>query len=126
MTTTNWTSIGRLDEIPKQGARIVLAGKMKIAIFHTVEGEVYAIEDRCPHLGGPLSQGIVHGGQVTCPLHNLVIDLKSGAAVGPDDGCVHTIPVRVDDGVVSLDTTGVAGVRAVAATSQCAGDSKAA
>ena len=73
-----------------------------IAIFRTAEDEVFAIRDRCPHAGGPLSQGIVHGARVTCPLHNWVIDLASGAATGPDTGCTGSFPVQVENGSIRL------------------------
>ncbi|GGE44476.1 tRNA-(guanine-N1)-methyltransferase [Agaricicola taiwanensis] len=98
------TTIGRIDDIPREGARMVRAGPMEIAIFRTVADEIYAIDNRCPHRGGPLSEGIVHGGFVTCPLHNWVIDLKTGLAQGADEGCVRTIATYVDaDGRLSLD-----------------------
>jgi len=66
-----------------------------IAVFRTKDDEVFALEDRCPHKAGPLSQGIVHGHHVTCPLHNWLIDLRTGQAVAPDQGCAPTIPVQV-------------------------------
>ena len=68
----------------------------KIAVFRTVDDHIFAIEDHCPHKGGPLSQGIVHGAAVTCPLHNWVISLETGKALGADEGSVRTIPVKVD------------------------------
>jgi nitrite reductase (NADH) small subunit len=74
----------------------------KIAVFRTAENEVFAIEDQCPHKGGPLSQGIVHGKAVTCPLHNWVISLENGQALGADEGAVRTIPVRNVDGLLSI------------------------
>ncbi len=97
--------VGLLDDIPVAGARTVKAGAFDIAVFRTTGGKVFALVDRCPHRAGPLSQGIVHGEQVTCPLHNWVIDLASGEVVGPDAGCSQTIPVRVEDGRVHLDLT---------------------
>jgi nitrite reductase (NADH) small subunit len=68
----------------------------KIAIFRTAEDRVFALVDRCPHKSGPLSQGIVHGSAVTCPLHNWVISLETGKALGADEGAAHTIPVKVE------------------------------
>jgi nitrite reductase (NADH) small subunit len=101
-------AVGTLDDIPRQGARVVLAGTAEIAIFRTVTDEVYAIDNRCPHRGGPLSEGIVHGGFVTCPLHNWIISLETGMAQGADEGCVRTIPVLVDaEGCISLDLPGI-------------------
>ena len=87
--TENWIAVAHLSDIPRRGARCIRNGGMTIALFRTVEDEVYAIEDKCPHRGGPLSQGIVHDGCVTCPLHNWVISLKTGKAQGVDDGGVR-------------------------------------
>jgi len=96
--------IGRLDEIPRRGARCVETRHGRIAVFRTEDDRVFALEDRCPHRGGPLSQGIVHGHGVTCPLHNWVIDLESGQAQGADEGEVRRYGVAVDaDGVLWLD-----------------------
>ena len=66
------------------------------------DDNVFAIKDECPHKKGPLSQGIVHGTTVTCPLHNWKIDLKSGEALGPDEGCANVFPIKVEDGKVFL------------------------
>ena len=92
----DWTAIGSVADIPRRGARCVDTPEGKIAIFRTADDQVYAIEDHCPHKGGPLSQGIVHGTAVTCPLHNWVISLETGRALGADEGAVRTIPVRVE------------------------------
>lgn len=92
----NWVSIGCLSDIPRRGARCVDTPEGKIAVFRTADDQVYAIDDHCPHKGGPLSQGIVHGTAVTCPLHNWVISLETGRALGADEGAVRTIPVRVE------------------------------
>ena len=101
----SWVKIGFLDDIPRRGARCVATPQGKIAVFRTVDDQVFAIVDRCPHKGGPLSQGIVHGTSVTCPLHNWVISLETGKALGADEGEVPTIPVKVDEGqlFISLD-----------------------
>ena len=93
----NWVEIGKLSDIPLRGARCVKTPQGKVAVFRTAENEVFAIEDHCPHRGGPLSQGIVHGKAVTCPLHNWVISLETGRALGADEGAVRTIPVRVEE-----------------------------
>lgn len=92
----NWISIGTLSDIPRRGARCVATPQGKIAVFRTTDDQVFAIEDHCPHKGGPLSQGIVHGAAVTCPLHNWVISLETGKALGADEGAVRTIPVRIE------------------------------
>jgi nitrite reductase (NADH) small subunit len=90
----SWIAIGSVADIPVRGARCVATPFGKIAVFRTATNEVFAIEDRCPHKAGPLSQGIVHGAAVTCPLHNWVISLETGRALGADEGAVRTIPVR--------------------------------
>ena len=92
----NWIAIGTLSNIPQRGARCVDTPSGKIAVFRTAEDKIFAIDDHCPHKGGPLSQGIVHGAAVTCPLHNWVISLETGKALGADEGCVRTIPVKVE------------------------------
>ena len=91
----NWIAIGKLEDIPLRGARCVMTPQGKIAVFRTAENEVFAIDDKCPHRGGPLSQGIVHGAAVTCPLHNWVISLETGKALGADEGEVRTFPLDV-------------------------------
>jgi nitrite reductase (NADH) small subunit len=97
-----WIAIGNITDIPLRGARCVKTPQGKVAVFRTSENEVFAIEDHCPHKGGPLSQGIVHAKAVTCPLHNWVISLETGKALGADEGAVKTIPLRNDDGVLFI------------------------
>jgi len=92
----NWTHIGLISDIPRRGARCVNTPMGRIAVFRTADDRVFAMEDRCPHKGGPLSQGIVHGASVTCPLHNWVISLETGKALGADDGAVRMIPIMVE------------------------------
>jgi len=77
---TRWIEIGALNDIPRLGSRVVRTPGGDIAVFRTESDEVFALDDRCPHKGGPLSQGIVHNKRVTCPLHNFVIELGSGQA----------------------------------------------
>ncbi len=100
---TAWADVGSIDEIPARGARIVRTARGCVAVFRTSAGEAFALEDRCPHKGGPLSQGIVHGASVTCPLHNWVISLETGEAQGADKGVVRTIPLRIEEGRILLD-----------------------
>ena len=99
----DWIEVCRIDDIPALGARVLeREGGDNIALFRTASGNVFALRDRCPHKGGPLSQGIVAGETVTCPLHSWNLSLESGEARAPDVGCVTTYPVRVEDGVVWL------------------------
>ena len=95
MTEVEWVEIGKLSEIPLRGARRVCAGRRPIAVFRTGDDEVFALIDRCPHRAGPLSEGIVSGRSVTCPLHNWTIDLATGRACAPDEGETETIPVTI-------------------------------
>jgi nitrite reductase (NADH) small subunit len=95
MSDGQWMAIGRLEDIPPRGARCVVSPLGRIAVFRTADDQVYATEDRCPHRGGPLSQGIVHGSSVSCPLHNRIIALDSGLVQGPDVGAVRTFPIRI-------------------------------
>ena len=83
----DWIEIVALEEIPRLGSRVIRTDTMDVALFRTRDDRVFALRDACPHRGGPLSQGIVHGTSVTCPLHNWKIDLASGEALGPDEGC---------------------------------------
>ena len=98
----DWLDIGGLDEVPLRGARVVRTPRGCLAVFRTSEDEVFALDDRCPHRGGPLSDGIVHGRSVTCPLHNWVISLNTGEAQGADEGRVRVHAVRVEDGRILL------------------------
>ncbi len=98
----NWLDVGPLGEIPRRGARQVITPWLTIALVRTQDDRVFALEDRCPHKQGPLSQGIVHGASITCPLHNWVIGLESGTVQGPDHGCVKTLPVRQVEGRILL------------------------
>lgn len=106
----NWIAIGKIDDIPLRGARCVKTPMGKIGVFRTAENQVFAIEDHCPHKGGPLSQGIVHGTSVTCPLHNWVISLETGKALGADEGAVKTIQLelRGDDIFMALENLALA------------------
>jgi len=97
-----------LEEIPRLGSRVVEAPHGDVAVFRTADDRVFALDDRCPHKGGPLSQGIVHGDRVACPLHNWLIQLDSGQAAAPDEGCVRRHEARVEAGRVFLRLAAVA------------------
>ncbi len=103
--TDDWIEIGTLADIPRQGARVVRRVDGDIAVFRTLDDEVFALRDKCPHKGGPLSQGIVHGNKVACPLHDWKISLDTGMAVAPDEGCAARFPVRVEGGCIFLSLT---------------------
>lgn len=112
MQDTAWVDIGAIEDIPILGARIIKTSGGCIAVFRTAESEAYAIDDLCPHKSGPLSQGIVHGRHVTCPLHNWVISLETGKAEGADEGNVRTFPVRIVNGRIRLDLTWLSSTKA--------------
>ena len=93
-----------LEEIPRLGARrVARADGVQVAVFRTSDDCVFALRDRCPHKAGPLSQGIVFGHRVACPLHNWSIGLDDGCAAAPDEGTVQRFPVRVEQGRVHID-----------------------
>jgi nitrite reductase (NADH) small subunit len=103
MSLSVWTDIGLEDEVPARGARRFMIGETPIAVFRSGDGGVFALMDQCPHKKGPLSEGIVHGRAVSCPLHAWVISLETGEAQGADSGCTTTFPVRIEDGRLLVD-----------------------
>ena len=105
---SDWKRICGLEDIPRLGARVLQRVQGNIAVFRNGEDEVFALEDKCPHKGGPLSQGIVHGKQVTCPLHAWKICLDDGNAVAPDVGCTKRFAVKREGSEVYLDLKGLA------------------
>jgi nitrite reductase (NADH) small subunit len=104
-----WKAVCNVADIPVLGARVVKRAakpgesRPDVAIFRNSEDKIFALLDRCPHKGGPLSQGIVFGERVACPLHNWNIQLDSGCAVAPDEGCTQRFSVKIEDGKVHLD-----------------------
>ena len=107
---SNWKQICRVEDIPVLGARRVARDRgLDVAVFRNDADEVFALLDRCPHKGGPLSQGIVFGQHVACPLHNWTIGLCDGMAHAPDEGCTPRFAVKVEAGVVHLDADELAG-----------------
>ena len=101
----NWIEVGSLNDIPQLGARVVERPEGDIAVFRTKDDDVFALRDHCPHKGGPLSQGIVTGKKVACPLHDWKINLDSGEAVAPDEGCAASYPVKMDGDKIMLSLT---------------------
>lgn len=103
---SEWKVICRIEDIPVLGSRRVARDKgMDVAVFRNDQDEVFALLDRCPHKGGPLSQGIVFGNHVACPLHNWNIGLCTGQAAAPDEGCTPKFQVKLEQGVVHLNAT---------------------
>jgi len=103
METVRWIRVCKPEDIPELGARVIRRPGGDIAVFRDAEGECFALLDRCPHKGGPLSQGIVFGDSVACPLHNWTIGLADGQAKAPDVGCAVVFACKVEDGAVYLD-----------------------
>jgi nitrite reductase (NADH) small subunit len=109
MNLGDWKLICRVGDIPVLGSRRVERVRgMDVALFRNEADEVFALLDRCPHRGGPLSQGIVFGSRVACPLHNWSIGLADGCAQAPDEGCTPRFSVRLEDGSVYLDAVELA------------------
>lgn len=105
-TDVSWRYVCTLDELPVLGARVLERSADEggnVAVFRNAADGVFALLDKCPHKGGPLSQGIVFGERVACPLHNWSIELKSGEAVLPDVGCTKRFPVKVEDSRVFVE-----------------------
>lgn len=124
MNLNDWTRVCRVEDIPVLGSRRVQRDRgMDVAVFRNDAGEVFALLDRCPHRGGPLSQGIVFGTRVACPLHNWSIGLDDGCAQAPDEGCTPRFSVRLEDGAVYLSAVELASV-AVDAVAPVAGPAK--
>ena len=105
----DWIDVGCDEDVPLRGARRVATSIGDVALFRTTDGSLFALIDRCPHKGGPLSQGIVHGPAVACPLHNWQISLATGEALGADagKGCAPTVPVELRAGLIYLGIDGV-------------------
>jgi nitrite reductase (NADH) small subunit len=104
MTESNWVSVCCVEDIPILGSRrVARTTGVDVSVFRNEQNQVFALLDRCPHKGGPLSQGIVFGTSVACPLHNWTIGLDTGCARAPDEGCTPRFAVKVQEGVVHLD-----------------------
>ena len=80
---SDWIKVCALDEIAPQGSRVVASSQGDIAIFRTADDSVFGLHDKCPHKGGPLSQGMVFDRRVTCPLHGMTVHLDTGKAQAP-------------------------------------------
>ena len=104
----SWIDIGALEDIPALGARVIKTKLGCIAVFRAADDAVFALSDHCPHKGGPLSEGIVHGHNVTCPLHNMVFSLETGQAQGADEAQVARFDLRVEAGRILIDAVQLA------------------
>ena len=104
----DWIDIGAMADIPPRGSRLVSTPTGDVALFKTAAGRIFALWDKCPHKGGPLSQGIVHGDSVTCPLHNWIIGLETGEVKGPDQGCARRVEIRLEAGRILLPADALA------------------
>ncbi|OLN23927.1 nitrite reductase [Domibacillus antri] len=83
-------------EMPEKIGQTIRIGSVEIALFKLADGHVRAIENRCPHKGGVLAQGIVSGEHVFCPMHDWRINTTDGKAAAPDHGCVKTYDVKIE------------------------------
>jgi nitrite reductase (NADH) small subunit len=92
-----WYKVCGVDEIPVMGARTVRYNGLEAGLFRLSDGRVKAVENRCPHKGGPLSEGIVSGETVICPMHGLKINLVDGSVLPPDEGNVKTYEIKTED-----------------------------
>jgi nitrite reductase (NADH) small subunit len=99
---SEWIEVGRVEDVPLRGSRVIATEQGDIAVFKTADGRIFALWDKCPHKGGPLSQGIVHETSVTCPLHNWVVGLETGEVKGPDQGCARKVAVQLDGNIILI------------------------
>jgi nitrite reductase (NADH) small subunit len=99
---SEWIEVGNVDDVPLRGSRVIATEQGDIAVFKAADGRIFALWDKCPHKGGPLSQGIVHGTSVTCPLHNWVVGLETGEVKGPDQGCARKVAVHLDGNIILI------------------------
>jgi nitrite reductase (NADH) small subunit len=108
MKQQKWVRITNCENIPLREGRSLKIGECEIGVFNLGD-RFLAVENRCPHQGGPLADGIISGTAVVCPLHAWKIDLESGAVLKPQDtaSCLHAFATRVEDGIVLLDISGL-------------------
>jgi nitrite reductase (NADH) small subunit len=99
----HWFAVASCDSIPVREGRVVELDGRQIAIFNLGE-EFRAVENKCPHRGGPLADGILSGSKVVCPLHSWTFDLADGSVTNHPESqaCLTTFPVRVEQGIISV------------------------
>jgi nitrite reductase (NADH) small subunit len=120
MNPPDWFAVCAVDDIPAFGSRRLAAGGLKIALIRTEGSVVYALDDHCPHRGGPLSEGIVSADRVACPLHGQCVALATGELIAPDEGRTRRFDVRVEDGQVLLRRADLLAAPAASAPHDCA------
>ncbi len=96
-----FVSVARFDDLPDRRGVCVTAGRCEIALFR-IDGEVYAVDNSCPHRGGPLSEGDVINTQVYCPMHAWGFDLRTGLSHTNLRAHVRTYPLQITDGRVEV------------------------
>lgn len=94
----DWHPVCKVEDILLSGSQTIIAGERTIAMFRLSDGRIMAVDNRCPHKGGPLAEGVLTGNEIICPLHNWHISLETGEVIGSESGCVRTYPVRIEDG----------------------------
>jgi len=99
---SNWIKIIEIEDVPLMGSRKVVVGDDEIVIFKTKDGSIFAVNNVCPHKQGKLSEGLVHGHMVTCPLHNWDIDLETGIVKDEDNSCTKKYETKIEEGVIYL------------------------
>jgi nitrite reductase (NADH) small subunit len=102
---SDWIEVGSVNDVPLRGSRVIATEQGDIAVFKAADGRIFALWDKCPHKGGPLSQGIVHGTSVTCPLHNWVVSVETGEVKGPDQGCARKVAVQLEGDTIFIVAT---------------------
>ena len=105
---SNWVKIVPFEDIPRLGARLVRTKNqanepLEIGVFRLEDDRIFAVNNSCPHKGGPLSQGIVYGDKIACPLHSWKISLVDGKAEAPDIGETACYNTKIEDGFVYLE-----------------------
>jgi nitrite reductase (NADH) small subunit len=100
-TSSGWLQVCTLHELSRAGVRTLALPELNVAVFRLADGRVFAIEDRCPHRGARLSAGVIYDAdKIACLDHGWGIRLADGEAEAPEQGCVLTFPVKVEDGLV--------------------------
>ena len=107
MNTPRWVRIASTESVPPREGRAVRVGEHEIALFN-LGNRFLAVDNRCPHRGGPLADGIVAGGAIVCPLHAWKVCLESGTVQRPADAaaCIRTYPAKVESDIVWIAIPG--------------------